>query len=355
MKKNILLQFTLGAVLLINTACSGDRTINNEEPQKPLRGPYDNGIIIENEGTWTDMNASVDFISNDFTKFTPNIYNLTNNEELGKVLISIAFKDDLAYMVLNSSNVVKIVNRYTFKNVGEITKGIKSPRNVITTDKYIYVTNNTSFEPNSYVSIYNASDFSFVKNISLDNGAEKITIASGNIFVENSPALSDKSKISYINGMTNTLQSVINIPNGRILNLISENNDVYAIASKYKEADSYIYKVSGQGTLTKTIVLRGIASASDLRIYKGKFYFTSGAKIYSMDINADNPPTAPLFTTSLNNRDGFFTGFSIIDDKIFTAESDQYEDTSTVHIYSLTGTPVKTFTTGRGTSGFYKN
>lgn len=72
------------------------------------------------------MNASVDFISNDFTKFTPNIYNLTNNEELGKVLISIAFKDDLAYMVLNSSNVVKIVNRYTFKKVGEITKGIKT-------------------------------------------------------------------------------------------------------------------------------------------------------------------------------------------------------------------------------------
>lgn len=90
-----------------------------------LRGPYDNGIIIENEGTWTDMNASVDFISNDFTKFTPNIYNLTNNEELGKVLISIAFKDDLAYMVLNSSNVVKIVNRYTFKKVEKLQKELK--------------------------------------------------------------------------------------------------------------------------------------------------------------------------------------------------------------------------------------
>lgn len=158
MKKNILLQFTLGAVLLINTACSGDRTINNEEPQKPLRGPYDNGIIIENEGTWTDMNASVDFISNDFTKFTSNIYNLTNNEELGKVLISITFKDDLAYLVLNSSNVVKIVNRYTFKKVGEITTGIKSPRYVAVTDKYIYITNNTSFDPNNYVSIYNVSN-----------------------------------------------------------------------------------------------------------------------------------------------------------------------------------------------------
>ncbi|KUG13904.1 MULTISPECIES: YncE family protein [Elizabethkingia] len=355
MKKNILLQFTLGAVLLINTACSSDRTINNEEPQKPLRGPYDNGIIIENEGTWTDMNASVDFISNDFTKFTSNIYNLTNNEELGKVLISITFKDDLAYMVLNSSNVVKIVNRYTFKKVGEITTGIKSPRYVAVTDKYIYITNNTSFDPNNYVSIYNVSNFSLLKTVNIDNGAEKIAIANGNIFVDNSGSSGIQSKISYINGMTNTLQSVINLPNGRIQNLISENNDVYAIASKYKEADSYIYKVSGQGTLTKTIVLRGIASASDLRIYKGKFYFTSGAKIYSMDINADNPPAAPLFTTSLNNRDGFFTGFNIIDDKIFTAESDQYEDTSTVHVYTLTGAPVKTFITGRGTSGLHKN
>ena len=156
-------------------------------------------------------------------------------------------------------------------------------------------------------------------------------------FVDNSGSSGVQSKISHINGMTNTLQSVINLPNGRIQNLISEIMMFMQLLQNTKEADSYIYKVSGQGTLTKTIVLRGIVSASDLRIYKGKFYFTSGAKIYSMDINADNPPTSPLLLHLLNNRDGFFTGFNIIDDKIFTAESDQYEDTSTVHVYTLTG------------------
>ena len=355
MRKKLFLQIILGSVLLMNTSCSNDSTITNDDPPKPSLGAYENGIVIGNEGTWSDMNASVDFISSDFKKFTSNIYTTVNNEELGQVLIGVHFKDDLAYLVLNSSNVVKIVNRYTFKKVGEIKNAINSPRHVAFSDKYIYVTNDTSFDGSKYVSIYNRSNLSLVKKIDLSEGAEGIVIANGNIFVSNSLLPSKRKTISYINGNTNTLQSIITVPYEGIQDIISDNNKVYSICSNYRLADSYIYIISDAGILTKTITLKGIKNASDLRIYNGRFYFTAGPQIYSMDMNADNGPSAPLLSTSLNNRDGFFTGFNIIDDKIITAESDQYENTSTVHVYNLAGIPIKTFTTGRGTSGLYKN
>ncbi|AQX10621.1 hypothetical protein BAY32_15745 [Elizabethkingia ursingii] len=350
MKVTKFFQAFFGVALLLNVSCNNDRS---DDIPNPPSGAYSQGIIISNEGNFNTPNASVSFTTNDFSTINQDIYNTVNKETTGDVLNTIGFKGDLAYLVLNNSNQIKIVNRYTFKKVGEITKEIVSPRYIAVTDKYIYVTND-KYQGGKYVSIYNISDLSFVKKIDVSNAAENIAAINGNIFVQNA-SFGFGNKISYVNGSTNNLQSEVTIPNGQIQNIIANSNNLYVMASDASAADSYIYTLSDSGMITKTTVLKGISQASKLRIDSGKFYFATGVKVYAMDMNATNTPTTPVITASASDQYSGLYGFDVIDGKIYTADSNKFTANSTVTVYSSTGNILKTFEAGRGTNGFYKN
>ena len=98
---------------------------------------------------------------------------------------------------------------------------------------------NDKYQGGKYVSIYNISDLSFVKN-DVSNVAERIATANGNIFVQNA-SFGFGNKISYVNGSTNNLQSEITIPNGQIQNILPYNNNIYVLASDASATDSYVY------------------------------------------------------------------------------------------------------------------
>ncbi|AQW92254.1 hypothetical protein CMT42_01525 [Elizabethkingia anophelis] len=350
MKATKLLQVFFGIALLLNVSCNNDRS---DDIPNPPTGAYTQGIIISNEGNFTTPNASVSFATNDFGTVNQDIYNKVNNEITGDVLNTIGFKGDFAYLVLNYSNQIKIVNRYTFKKVGEITKEIVNPRYIAFTDKYIYVTND-KYQGGKYVSIYNISDLSFVKKIDVSNVAERIATANGNIFVQNA-SFGFGNKISYVNGSTNNLQSEITIPNGQIQNIVPYNDNIYVLSSDASTTDSYIYTLSDTGAITKTTILKGVSQASKLRIDSGKFYYATGVKVYAMDMNATAIPTTPIITASASDQYSGLYGFDVIDGKIYTADSNKFTANSTVTVYSLTGNVLKTFEAGRGTNGFYKN
>ena len=202
------------------------------------------------------------------------------------------------------------------------------------------------------MSIYKISDLSFVKKITLTDAAQRAVTANGNIFVENA---SDGfgNKIAYIKGTDNSLQSYITLPNGNLNKIVSYNSKVYAIASG--NTDSYIYEISNDGNITATTILTGIPNANKLEIANNKYYFTSSNKVYAMDMETTVVPTAPLFSVTNVNQYSTLYGFNVVDGKIFTSEANGFTANSTISVYSLTGSLLKTFDGGIGTNGFYAN
>ncbi|SFN09727.1 hypothetical protein SAMN05421594_0996 [Chryseobacterium oleae] len=346
MKLNKLLHFLFAFILLAGiVSCSND----NDEQEVF----YGNGFLIANEGTYGKPEGDVTFVSADLNLKQDNVFALNNGAaKLGDVLQMIAFKGENAYLLLNNSNRIQIVNRYNFKGAGEIKAELNSPRYMAFANNNLYVTND-KYQGDKFVSIYKASDFSFIKKISFTDAVERVVEAGNNIFVQNA-SFGFGNKITYINTSTNDIQSTITLPNGNINKIISNNQNVYAIAGG--TTDSYIYQISSTGSITKTTTLTGIANGTNLEISNGKFYFSSGKNVYTMDMTATTAPTSPLFTVA-NSVDNFSAlyGFSVINDKIFTSDSNGFTQASKIVVYSTTGSVIRTFTAGIGSNSVYAN
>ena len=346
MKITKLLTLVFAFALLFNISCSSDDTISDETY-------YGNGFLLSNEGNFGKPNADVTYISSDLNMKQDNIFSANNGDSnLGDVLQMISFNGDNAFLLLNNSNKIQVVNRFNFKRTGEITAQLNSPRFMAFANNNIYVTND-KYGGDKYVSIYKTSDLSFVKKINFTDSVERIVEAGNNIFVQNA-SFGFGNKITYITTSNNEIQSTITIPNGNINKMIASNGTVYAIAAG--TADSYIYQISNTGSITKTFTLTGISDATNLEIEKGKFYFTSGLKVYAMDLTASTVPTTPLFTVS-NSVDPYSNlyGFSVVNDRIFVSDANGFTEDSKVSVYSTNGSLLKTFTAGKGTNGAYWN
>ena len=345
MKISKLLSALFAATLLFTTSCRTDDPIDEPQP----KGAYENGIFLSNEGNFGSPTATVSFISNDLS-IENKIYSANNSGAvLGDVLQNIGVNGDNAYLILNNSNKIEIVNRYTFKKVATVSDQVSQPRYIAFSGNNFYVTNSSG--SSKFVNVYNSTTNAFVKKIDLTSSGERIVEASGKIFVQNA-SFGSGNKITIINPTSNTVEKEVTVPNGNIKKTISTGGNVYTIAST--STDSYIYKLSPTGAISSTTTLTGIANGNNLEIDGTKFFFSSGAKVYSMDLSSTVIPTTPVLTLTDNSWSALY-GFSVIDGKIYISNANGFTADSTVEIYSTAGTLLKTVTAGRGTNGFYKN
>lgn len=348
MKITRLLQLLFGMLLLVNVACTTD----DEYTEMALK-TYENGYLLINEGNFGSPNADVTYFSKDLSNVQNGIYKANNGDEnLGDVLQTIAFDGDKAYLLLNNSNKIQVVNRYTFKKTGQITAQLDNPRYLAIANGNIYVSND-KYLGAKYVSVYKLSDLSFVKKINFNDTAERVLVAGGNVWVQNA-TYDFGNKFTKINTSTNEIDGQpITVPSGEIVKTVTSNNSMYTITNG--TANSYIYEINGAGTITKTTTITGINNARNLQVDGGKYYYSVANKIYSMDMTATAAPTSPIITAV--DGGAYFTlyGFTVLDGKIFTTDVKGFTQDSEVSVYSSTGTFIKKFATGRGSSTVYAN
>lgn len=353
------LPLAFASMMLFNVSCSSDNDYI-EVIEKPQSGLYENGIIVSNEGGFTKPTSDVTFISNNLGKVYTNIYSSNNGGEVfGKVLQSVGFSGDKAYLVANVPNKIDIVNRYTFKKQTTLTVNLDGPRYIAFSGNKYFVTNN-NFAGQQKLNAYNVADNVYFGSIGFPRYAEKVVAAEGNIIVqtdgigyETTPPYNSYATgytITVVNPATMINPTTITLPaKGIIRDLIAYNGIAYVLVSD--TTDSYIYKINSAAGNYTTTTLAGIADAQKLRADQNNFYFITGSNnIYSMTIGSSFVSKVPLVKAS-----GNVYGFDVIDGRIFASDASFTED-SKVNIYSaLDGTLLKTFTAGIGTNGFYKN
>ncbi len=157
MKISKLLSALFAATLLFTTSCRTDDPIDDPQP----KGAYENGIFLSNEGNFGSPTATVSFISNDLS-IENKIYSANNGGAvLGDVLQNIGVNGDNAYLILNNSNKIEIVNRYTFKKIATVSDQVSQPRYIAFAGNNYYVTNSSG--SSKFVNVYNSTTNTFVK------------------------------------------------------------------------------------------------------------------------------------------------------------------------------------------------
>lgn len=323
-------------------SCSSD---DNDGP----KGAYDNGFFIVNEGS--SAPGTVSFSSNDFSIFTKDAYGAENGSDvLGKFIQNIFFDGDKAYIIAGGSNVINIVNRYTFKLITKIDSGLVNPRYGVIKDGKAYVTNANSYDSvtDDYIAVINLATNVVESKISLNTTANRIVEEGGKLYITD-PMGTDKLSIYNLN--TKTLETPITIGSGSD-SIEEENGTLFILRPSFTQSSEIIKVKISDKSVSKITIPESQGVAGFLDIENNQVYYTVGSSVYSITTSATTAATTPLFTA--NPEIGYLYGFAVKNNRAFFADGKFTQD-SKAYIYNLTGTLQKELTTGIGTNGFYFN
>jgi len=351
MKISKLLLIAFGISLFVS--CSNDDD-NSNDP----KGVYDNGFFILNEGSAGQ--GTVSFSSDDFSVFTKDTYTAANGSDLlGKYAQNIFFNGDNAYIIAGGSNVINVVNRYTFKLIAKIDTGLKNPRYGVVKDGKAYVTNANTYadwgaaadavgNTDDYVAVIDLATNKYESKINVNATANRIIEKNGKLYITE-PYNSDK--LSIVNIATKAVETPVTI--GSSADTMEEKDGIlYVLRGPYGSRSEIVKVKLSDKTTSKITFPAALDGAGYMDIYNDKIYYTVYNSVYGISTTATEASTTPIVTASSVAN---LYGFAVNNNRIYLADSGDYKADSKAYVYSLTGTLQKELTVGVGPNGFYFN
>lgn len=177
----------LSAVLL--PSCDHENPDNNRD-EGFLKGAY-----ITNEGAFGNSNGSVSYFDIDSAYVINHLFESVNGRPLGDVVQSMAISGDQAFIVVNNSQKVEVVDLKTFLSAGVID-GLEYPRTFLpVNDKKGYLTDG-NFRGRVYV--VDLATLKITDTIPCGSGPEKMIIYRNKVFVANSGGWGNDSTLTVI-------------------------------------------------------------------------------------------------------------------------------------------------------------
>jgi len=349
--KNVVSIVALGLALI---ACDND-DVNDLEPS--VIGDFQSGILISNEGPFQNGTGTVSFISEDLETVENAIYNQVNNEDLGNIVQSIGFTDDMAYVVANNSNAIAVVNRFTFERETVITSGLNNPRFFVAVDGQGYVTNwgDTADETDDYIAIINLENNTVDSTIPVVLGPEEIVANGSTLYVAHQGAFGQNDKVSVIDTNTNevTIVTVGDVPNSL---LFDANGDLWVLGAgkpsfSGEETAGSLSKINTVTNEVETSLSFSVTEHPNHLGYDGaSLYYTLDGAVYTISTSATELPTDTEF-------DGVGTyAMTIRDGRLYTTDAKDFASNGSLSIYDLDSkAEIRTLEVGIIPGGIYFN
>jgi len=352
--KRISKLLTMAAIsgIFLNSCSSDDDNIDPEIEQP--ESTYADGLFVLNEGN--SGGGSVTFIDNDLQNVENEIYQEMNaDDDLGQYLQSIFFNDDYAYIVSNGSNMITIVDRFTFEYVDRIDSGLLSPRYGVIENGKIYISNQGNYEApgvtefDDFIAIIDLETLEVEKTIETNTVLEYVHEQDGLIYVQMA-AFGGGNEIAVID--SNSDEIIKTIVTEETLNSFEiEDGVLYALSSNKLEKIDL-----ATGDLLVEIDINSEAgNASNLKIEDDLIYYTIGNSVFMMNENAEMAPEEAIFSYTSNSDYGVMYGFEVEDDRIYIADGGDFSSNSFVEIYTTNGELIENIEVGVGPNGFYFN
>jgi DNA-binding beta-propeller fold protein YncE len=202
MKNTLYLPALLIAAAAFFTSCKPDP----DPPPTNTGTDYRKGMWIINEGQFLGGNASITWITYDGATRKTDVFTEINGRPLGDIAQSITVIGSRAYVVVNNSGKIEVLNTSTMASSGTIT-GFTSPRYIqeVSPGK-AYVTD--LFGGN--ISIVDLETKSITGSIPASGWTEQMVVKNNEVFV----GLGDTNFVYVINATTNVITDTIPVTEG---------------------------------------------------------------------------------------------------------------------------------------------
>ncbi|MDZ4846006.1 MAG: hypothetical protein SH857_10705 [Chitinophagales bacterium] len=195
-----------------------------KEPENNPPANIGNGVYITNEGPYQFGNAKVSYYDKINAVATEDLFAPANNRPLGDILQSMYIFNGKAYLVVNNSQKIEVVDPVTFVSSAIIT-GLGSPRYFLPiNDNKAYV---TDFESADGVSILDLNNNSVTGLIPLEGWTEELLLSNGKVFVTNLRS----DKVYTINATTDQLEDSILVSYASVSIAEDKNGKLWTLCS----------------------------------------------------------------------------------------------------------------------------
>jgi len=355
--KLVLIALTVGLTL---TSCSNDdENITNVASL----GNYENGILISNEGNFFGGNASVSFVSNNFATVENDVFKNVNSMLLGDTAQSMALDGGLAYIVVNVSKKIEVVNRYTFESLGTVDSGLINPRYMAITNGKGYVTDwgDGSDATDDFIAVINLETYTVESTIAVAEGPEQIIINENTLYVSHKGGFSSNNIVSIIDAASASVNTITVNDNpddmafdasGNLL-VLCEGRVIYN--SDFSEITGHtLGSITKIDTNSNTVLSNLNFNLGDhprsFAIHSGNIYYYLSGGVYKIESTTSGLPINPIFTESL------YGSIVIKNNNLYSTKTDFTAGTGSLLVFDLsTNTLVETKTLKVGASKIYFN
>jgi len=316
--------------------------------QLPL-GDFENGYFITNEGPFNNGTGTITFVDTDGT-IVQNAYKSVNNEDLGNIVQSITLANDIAYIVVNNSNKIVVVNRYTLEKIAEIKgEGISNPRYIVAQGNIGYVSNwGDAFNAtDDFISVIDLISNEVKKTIPVGEGPEEMLIENSRLFINLQGGYNQNNQVAVVD--TNNASLLTNITVGEVPNSILADGvgNVWVLcegkpAWTLDETAGKLYKISATTNATSFINFNETDHPNLLAFDSGSLFYNLNGKVYKMDATASQLPTQEV-----NGWDGFYYYMTASNGEIFATDAGNYSSEGSLKVYDISsGSLLETNVTG---------
>ncbi len=312
----------------------------------PLPSKAEGVVFIANEGNYQFGNATLSVIDQNTGSVSDNVFESVNKRKLGDVLQSVTVHKDLAYLVINNSQKIEILNPVNYTSAGTIN-GFTSPRYMVAKNEKGYV---SEYYANA-VRVIDLISKKITKTITIPGWSEEMEWVGDELFVCNA----NRDKIYIINTLTDELKDSIAVG----MEPVSISSDavgklwVLCKGNKSKTTNPSLHKID---IPTKVVELNLKAGnyedgASKLRMSadKKQLLWISGS-VFSMSVFDNQVPIVPFL---LNNGKAFYgLGVDPYKNEVYVSDAIDYVQKSTVLRFAINGAPKGQFKAGINTGNF---
>jgi hypothetical protein len=342
--RKYLLYVLLGFVFLLHSCDKPPQTnVPNPIPDSTL-----GGVFILNEGLFTQGNASLGFIDYGLRKTYDDVFEAKNKRKLGDVLQSMTIINGKAYLVINNSNKIEVMNPRTFESLGTIS-GLRSPRYISKVgNSKIYV----SDLYDNKITVINLLTNDIIGKINLLGWSEEMLSVSGKTYVTN---VKTKS-IAIIDENTDQIVDSISTPFAPKSLVLDSANTLWVLCGDINATDKRHYllhiDLKNKTILNQWPINTPNTAASKLKINKmANTLFWIDEGVYKMSIYDKQLPTTPVIEK--NKRLFYGLGVDYKYNEIFVSDAKDFNSNSDIYRYDFTGNLLGKITGGKITGDFY--
>lgn len=348
----ILRVFALSALLILifSTGCEKDFG----EQKTTSKYISSDGVFIVSEGTFMAGNGDVSFYNRSDKSISNNLFFSVNNRPPGDIPQNMAFFRTHAYLVVNNSNTIEVIDLEDFSEKITI-KGFEMPRQMIVSGSKGYVSQLGS----SKIAVINLDNNSVSGNIEGFKSSDRMVVSGKRLFVANWTSY-------YIDKPNNTIMvfdmetdmfvdsvTVTKEPNSMV---VDSEGKIWVLSSGGFMGEEYpaihcINPVSLQSEKTFQFPSKSGYPTMLTISADGKTLYYADGDIYRMSTVDQGLPQSPFI--SGDGRALYGLAVDQGNGEIYLSDARDYQQNGKVYRYSASGDLLDSFDAGINPSGIF--